>query len=100
MGTGQDYTYLGNLRFKEGHYEEAENYFDKASENFADVKSYVNLAQLYLTLARMETIVSRQEATDKYLGKAREVAKELGDPEYLMKSIQEVEKLKDSIDKK
>ena len=34
------------------------------------------------------------------LGKAREVAKELGDPEYLMKSIQEIEKLKDSIDKK
>jgi hypothetical protein len=44
--------------------------------------------------------VSRKDPADKYLDKARAIAKEMGDPEHLMKAIQEIDKLKDSIDKK
>ena len=37
---------------------------------------------------------------DKYLKDAREVARDLGDPEPIMEAIKAMEKMKDEIDKK
>ena len=81
-------------------FEEAESYFTQASECFENTSSWTSLTQFYLTVARMEILVSRYDQADEYISKARKVAKDLGDPEPIMKAIQEIEKLKDSVDKK
>ena len=97
---GKDYTYLGNLQFKDGSFDKAEGYFDLAIENFRDVNSMVNLIQLCLTVARMEIVVSRRDEGDKYLDKAREISKLIGDLEPITKAIADLEKFKDQVDKK
>ena len=99
-GAGQDFTYLGNLKFKDYLFEEAESYFVQAGECFEKTNSWTSLIKFDLTVARMEILVSRYDQADEYISKARKIAKDLGDPEPIMKAIQEIEKLKDSVDKK
>ena len=53
-GTAQDYTYLGNLKFKDGQIDEAEANFDKAIDYFKEADNKASLLQLCLTVARME----------------------------------------------
>ena len=100
QGAGQDLTYLGNLKFKDFLFEEAENYFNQASSCFEKTKSWTSLIQFYLTVARMEIMVSRYDPADEFIAKARKIAKDLGDPEQIMKALQDIEKFKDSVDKK
>ncbi|HJL73523.1 MAG TPA: hypothetical protein QGI40_06680, partial [Nitrospinaceae bacterium] len=97
-GTAQDYTYIGNLKFKDGKIDEAEVNFDKAVDYFKEANNTPSLLQLFLTVARMELIVSRKEQSEKYLDQARIICKDLGDPEAIVKSIEEIEKVKDSVD--
>jgi hypothetical protein len=81
-------------------FEEAENYFAQASGCFEKTSSWTSLIQFYLTVARMETLISRYDQGDEYISTARKIAKDLGDPEQIMRAIQDIEKLKDSVDKK
>jgi hypothetical protein len=48
----------------------------------------------------MEVVVSRKDQADLYLDKVREICKEMGNPEHLVNKIEEIEKLKDSVDKR
>ena len=45
----------------------------------------------------MELVVSRKEQSEKYLDQAKIICKELGDPEDLVKNIEEIEKISDSL---
>jgi len=49
-------------------------------------------------VARMELVMSRKEQSEKYLDQAKIICKELGDPEDLVNNIQEIEKVKDTVD--
>jgi tetratricopeptide (TPR) repeat protein len=100
QGAGQDCTYLGNLKFKDSLFEEAEEYFNQASSCFEQTKSWTSLVQFYLTVARMEIMVSRYDPADVFLAKAREIARDLGDPEQIMKAIKEIDEFKNTVDKK
>ena len=53
---------------------------------------------MFLTVARMELVISRKEQSEKYLDQAKIICKELGDPEDLVKNIEEIEKVKDTVD--
>jgi len=97
-GTAQDYTYIGNLKFKDGQIDEAEANFDKAIDYFKEADNKASLLQLFLTVARMELLLSRKEQSEKYLDQAKIICKELGDPEDLVKNIEEIEKVKDTVD--
>ena len=97
-GAAQDYTYIGNLKFKSGQMDEAEINFDKAVDYFKNAGNRPSLLQLFLTVARMELLVSRKEQSEKYLDQAKAICKELGDPEDLVKNIEEIEKVKDTVD--
>jgi len=88
------------LKFKDGLFEEAEDYFNQASSCFELTKSWTSLVQFYLTVGRMEIMVSRHEPADEYIAKARKIAKDLGDPEPIMKALQEIEQFKNTVDKK
>ena len=99
MGAGQDYAFLGNLKFKGDNYEEADRHFDNAAQCFSDTKSLVNLVQLHMTVAKLNLIESRKEPTQTNLEKAKQAAKELGDPESLLKSIGELEAMLEKLDK-
>ena len=48
----------------------------------------------------MEIMVSRYEPADEYIAKARKIAKDLGDPDPIMQALQEIEKFKNTVDKK
>ena len=72
--------------------------FDKAADYFKEAGNKASLLQLYLTVARMELVISRMEQSEKYLEPARIICKELGDPEDLVKAIEEIEKIKESVD--
>ena len=100
QGAGQDLTYLGNLKFKDMLFEEAENHFNEASNCFEQTKSWTSLIQFYLTVARMEIMVSRYDPADEFTAKARKIAKDLGDPPQIMAALQDIEKFKDTVDKK
>ena len=80
--------------------DEAEACFDSAAEFFEKAKNTVGLLQLFLTVARMELVVSRTEPSDKYLDQARQVSKDLGDPEHITRAIEQIEKMKENVDKK
>jgi len=97
-GTAQDYTYIGNLKFKDGQVDEAEANFDKAIDYFKEADNKASLLQLFLTVARMELLLSRKEQSEKYLDQAKIICKELGDPEDLARNIEEIEKVKDTVD--
>ena len=99
-GAGQDLTYLGNLKFKDAKYDDAEKYFGQAAECFRETKNWSNLIQFNLTVARMQLLVGRFDEFDSYLKDAREIARDLGDPEPIMEAIQAMEKMRDEIDKK
>ena len=99
-GAGQDLTYLGNLKFKDAKYDEAENYFSQAAVCFKETNSWSSLIQFNMTVARMQILVGRFDEFDRYLKDAREIARDLGDPKPIMEAIQAMEKLKDEIDKK
>jgi hypothetical protein len=81
-------------------FEEAEEYFNQASSCFEQTKSWTSLVQFYLTVARMEIMVSRYDPADVFLAKAREIARDLGDPEQIMKAIKEIDEFKNTVDKK
>ena len=99
-GAGQDFTYLGNLKFKDMKYDDAERYFEQAAECFRETKNWSNLIQFNMTVARMQIVVGRFDEFDRYLKDAREIARDLGDPEPIMEAIKAMEKMKDEIDKK
>ncbi|MDC0947157.1 tetratricopeptide repeat protein, partial [Nitrospinaceae bacterium] len=99
-GAGQDLTYLGNLKFKDAKYDEAENYFSEAAVCFKETNSWSSLIQFNMTVARMQILVGRFDEFDRYLKDAREIARDLGDPKPIMEAIRAMEKLKDEIDKK
>ena len=81
-------------------YDDAEEYFGQAAECFRETKNWSNLIQFNMTVARMQILVGRFEEFDKYLKDAREIARDLGDPEPIMEAIKAMEKMKDEIDKK
>ena len=97
MGAAQDHTYLGNLRFKGEKFDEAEVDFDKAGTLFEEVQNATSRAQLFLTVARMELVVSRVDSCGKYLDLAKKVSKELGDPKPITQAIEEIEKMKQEL---
>ena len=78
--------------------DEAEVNFDKAVDCFREANNKPSLLQLFLTVARMELVVSRKEQGEKYLDQAKIICKELGDPEDLVRNIEEIEKVKDTVD--
>ena len=86
------------MKFKDGHIDEAEENFDKAIDCFKEADNKASLLQMFLTVARMELLVSRKEQSEKYLDQAKIICKELGDPEDLVKNIKEIEKVKDTVD--
>ena len=86
-GAGQDLTYLGNLKFKDMKYDDAEEYFGQAAKCFREIKNWSNLIQFNMTVARMQILVGRFEEFDKYLKDAREIARDLGDPELSWKLL-------------
>jgi hypothetical protein len=45
-------------------------------------------------------MVSRYDPADVFLAKAREIARDLGDPEQIMKAIKEIDEFKNTVDKK
>ena len=94
-----DIRFLGNVKFKGGKFDDADNYFDKAAQCFSEISSLINLVQLYMTVARLNLVTSRKESTSANLEKAKKVAKELGDPESVIKSIGEIEEMLNKIDK-
>tara|TARA_Y100000294_G_scaffold26409_1_gene22348 strand:- start:236 stop:610 length:375 start_codon:yes stop_codon:yes gene_type:complete len=93
----QDHTYLGNLKFKSEKFDEAEVDFDKAGTLFEEVQNTASRAQLFLTVARMELVVSRVGPSGKYLDLAKKVSKELGDPKPITQAIEEIEKMKEAL---
>ena len=100
FGSAKDHTFLGNLKFRGKDFENADDYFKKAADLFHEKKDFVNLVQLYMTVARMNLAESRKEPCGGYLDRAAEVAQLLGNPEKLTHSIEEMRKLVDRIDKK
>jgi tetratricopeptide (TPR) repeat protein len=96
-GSAKDYTFLGNLKFRGKNFDEAGDYFQKATDIFNEKKDFVNLIQLYMTVARMNLAESRKEPCKSYLDRAEEVAQLLGNPEKLTGSIEEMRKLVDRI---
>jgi tetratricopeptide (TPR) repeat protein len=66
-GTAQDYTYIGNLNFKDGKFEEAETNFDKAIDYFKETDNKASLLQLLLTVARMDLMLSRMDPSTSHL---------------------------------
>ena len=99
-GSAKDYTFIGNLKFRGKDFDGAEDYFKKAADIFSEKKSFINLVQLYMTVARMNLSESRKESCEGYLEQTGEVAQLLGNPEKLTHSIGEMRKLVDRIDKK
>ena len=81
-------------------YDDAEEYFGQAAKCFREIKNWSNLIQFNMTVARMQIVVGRFDEFDKYLKDAREIARDLGDPEPIMEAIKAMEKMKDEIDKK
>ncbi|MEE8206820.1 MAG: tetratricopeptide repeat protein, partial [Nitrospinaceae bacterium] len=99
FGSAKDYTFLGNLKFRGEDFNGAEDYFKKAADIFNNRKNFVNLIQLYMTVARMNLAESRKEPCESYLGLAEGVAQLLGNPEKLTHSIEEMRKMAERIDK-
>ena len=89
----------GKNRRQGKKFEEADVYFDKAAQCFSEINSLVNLVQLHLTTARLNLVSSRKDATTANLENAKKVAKDLGDPESVMKSITDIEEMLSKIDK-
>jgi tetratricopeptide (TPR) repeat protein len=98
-GSAKDYTFLGNLKFRGKNFEEAEEFFQKAADIFNEKKNFVNLVQLYMTVARMNLAESQTDPCKEYLDRAEEVAQLLGNPEKLTSSIEEMRKTVERIDK-
>ncbi|NIQ03316.1 MAG: hypothetical protein GWM98_25485 [Nitrospinaceae bacterium] len=88
------------MKFKENQFDAAEELFEKASQSFQQAERKGPQVQLHLTVTRMQLVAGRKEPADVHLDKAREIVRELGDPEELLKIIQELEKIKDAIDKR
>ena len=66
---------------------------------FNEKKNFVNLVQLYMTVARMNLAESLKDPCETYLNRAEEVAELLGNPEKLTNSIEEMRKTVERIDK-
>ena len=98
-GSAKDYTFLGNLKFRGQKFDEADDYFQKAAGIFNEKKNFVNLVQLYMTVARMNLAESLKDPCESYLSRAEEVAQLLGNPEKLTSSIEEMRKTVERIDK-